>query len=107
MESYIDIEAKDLYDLMANQNIMLVDVRNHDEVMHGMIAGALHIQLSQLPLQFESLLQKLPLVFYCHSGVRSAHAADFVCSKGAANVYNLQGGVLAWGRAGYPFVAKL
>lgn len=106
MASYSDIEATDLYELIAKKRILLVDVRNDDEVARGIIAGATHVQLSRLPVQYESLNTDLPIVFYCHSGVRSAHAAAFVCTKGCANVYNLTGGVLAWGRAGYPFATK-
>ena len=47
----------------------------------------------------------LPLVFYCHSGMRSAQASAYMTNKGRSNVYNLQGGILAWGKAGYPFEA--
>ena len=46
-----------------------------------------------------ALLQTV--IFYCHSGVRSAHAADFAAGKGLKDVYNLAGGVLAWVKAGY------
>ena len=106
MASYTDIEAAELYELIAKQKILLVDVRNDDEVARGIIAGAKHVQLSLLPLQYEFLKTNLPIVFYCHSGIRSAHAAAFFSSKGATPVYNLLGGVIAWGRAGYPFVAK-
>ncbi len=56
-----------------------------------------------LPVQFESLNGDQNLVFDCHSGLRSAQAAAFVASKGRNNVFNLRGGVLAWGKAGYPF----
>ncbi len=106
MTSYTNIEATDLYELIAKQKILFIDVRNDDEVAKGMIAGAKHVQLSLLPVQYEFLKTNLPIVFYCHSGVRSAHAAAFVSSKGATQVYNLIGGVIAWGRAGYPFVTK-
>jgi rhodanese-related sulfurtransferase len=44
-----------------------------------------------------------PLVFFCHCGIRSAQAAAFVANKGRAHVFNLRGGVLAWGKAGYSF----
>ncbi len=106
MSSYNDIEASDLHALIAEKKIQLVDVRNDDEVARGIIAGARHLQLSLLPVEYESLSSDLPTVFYCHSGVRSAQAAAFVSSKGYTNVYNLVGGVLAWARAGYPFATK-
>jgi rhodanese-related sulfurtransferase len=79
----------------------LVDVRNDDEVARGIIPGALHIQLSMLPLQYDKLMNAHSVVFYCHSGVRSAHAADFAVNKGVKDVFNLVGGVVAWGKAGY------
>jgi rhodanese-related sulfurtransferase len=46
------------------------------------------------------------VVFYCHSGVRSAHAADFAVSKGVKDVFNLVGGVIAWGKAGNSLTDK-
>ena len=101
MKSYTDIEADELVDLISKANTILVDVRNPDEVARGMIPGATHIQLSMLPLQYERLLKANNVVFYCHSGIRSAHAADFAISKGVTNVHNLIGGVLGWSKAGY------
>lgn len=101
MKSYLDIEASDLVNLITLPKVLLVDVRNDDEVARGMIPGAMHIQLAMLPLQYEKLMHANNVVFYCHSGVRSAHAADFAVSKGVKNVYNLTGGIVAWGKAGY------
>jgi rhodanese-related sulfurtransferase len=57
-----------------------------------------------LPAQFASLPKADTTVFYCHSGVRSAHAAAYAAELGSKNVYNLTGGILAWGRAGLPFL---
>jgi rhodanese-related sulfurtransferase len=101
MKSYLDIEASELASLIDSPKVLLVDVRNDEEVARGMIPGAIHIQLSMLPLQYEKLLKAETVIFYCHSGVRSAHAADFAVSKGVSNVYNLTGGVLAWNKSGY------
>lgn len=101
MKSYSEIEASDLFDIITKPKVLLVDVRNDDEVARGVIPGAIHIQLAMLPLQYDKLMQANTVVFYCHSGVRSAHAADFAVSKGVKDVYNLAGGILAWGKAGY------
>lgn len=106
MSTYNEIEVKDLIEMMKTQPLLLVDVRNDDEVARGIIPGAVHIPLAMLPAQYEPLTKVENIVFYCHSGVRSAHAAAFASSKGCKNVYNLIGGVLAWGKAGHPFVAK-
>jgi rhodanese-related sulfurtransferase len=106
MSTYNEIEVKELFDMMASQPLFLVDVRNDDEVARGIIPSAVHIPLAMLPVQYEPLTKVENIVFYCHSGVRSAHAAAFAASKGCKNVYNLVGGVLAWAKAGHPFVAK-
>jgi rhodanese-related sulfurtransferase len=104
--SFSNLEVADYAQLKASQAIVLVDVRNDDEVARGIIADAIHIPLNLLPAQFAQLDISKTIVFYCHSGVRSAHAADFATSKGAKNVYNLTGGILAWGKAGFAFVQK-
>jgi rhodanese-related sulfurtransferase len=101
MNSHINIEAGELFNLINLPKVLLVDVRNPEEVARGMIPGAVHIQLSMLPLQYEKLMNANKVVFYCHSGIRSAHAADFAMSKGINNVHNLEGGILAWTKAGY------
>lgn len=105
MSTYNEIDAHDLSVMLTTKSLLLVDVRNDDEVARGVIEHAVHIPLAMLPVQYESLNKAETIVFYCHSGVRSAHAAAFAASKGTKHVYNLAGGVLAWARAGYPFVS--
>lgn len=105
MNTYSEISASDLFAKLGDKKVLLVDVRNIDEVARGMIANAVHIPLAMLPAQFASLPKADTTVFYCHSGVRSAHAAAYAAELGSKNVYNLTGGILAWGKAGLPFVA--
>lgn len=106
MHSYQNIDPNELVSMRAAEQVLLVDVRNQDEVARGIIEGAIHIPLALLPLQCDKLNKAHNIVFYCHSGVRSAHAAAFAMSKGYENVYNLSGGILSWARAGLPFVAN-
>lgn len=106
MSTYQDIDVNSLFEMMAHQPLLLVDVRNDDEVARGIIPNAVHIPLAMLPVQYEPLTKIETIVFYCHSGIRSAHAAAFASSKGCKQTFNLTGGVLAWAKAGHPFVAK-
>lgn len=106
MSKYSEIEANDLFNMMENQSLLLIDVRNDEEVARGIIPRAVHIPLAMLPVRFESLSKIDNIVFYCHSGIRSEHAAAFASSKGCKNAYNLSGGILAWGKAGHPLVPK-
>lgn len=106
MSTYSEIDVNDLVEMMETNPILLVDVRNDDEVARGIIPGAIHIPLAMLPVQYDALSKVENIVFYCHSGVRSAHAAAFAASKGCKNVAHLIGGVLAWAKAGQAFATK-
>lgn len=106
MKNITEIEASELASTLSNQSILLVDVRNPEEVERGIIQGAMHIQLAMLPHELDKLSKAEAVVFYCHSGVRSAHAADFATTKGIHSM-NLIGGVVAWLRAGYTLCPKL
>jgi monothiol glutaredoxin len=36
------------------------------------------------------------IVFMCHHGIRSQHAAEYFMGEGFRNLYNLRGGIDAW-----------
>lgn len=64
----------------SSENFTLLDVREHHEVVQGMIAGALHIPLGQLEARAkgEILDQQKPVYAYCASGIRSIRAAEIL-----------------------------
>jgi rhodanese-related sulfurtransferase len=52
MFGYNEIEASDLQEMIADQKVRLIDVRNDDEVAKGIIPGATHIPLAMIPVKF-------------------------------------------------------
>jgi rhodanese-related sulfurtransferase len=86
---------------LVSEGAQLVDVRTPAEVEAGRVAGALHIELEQLPAQAGELDQQRPVVFYCRSGQRSAMASGAFRAAGY-EAYNLDGGLLAWVEGGMP-----
>lgn len=106
MASFKEIDSTTLNTLAATEHVTLVDVRTDEEAARGIINGALHIPLHLLPLRIQELEGENPLVFYCHSGIRSAQASSYMANQGRENTFNLRGGVLGWGAAGYALVPK-
>lgn len=104
--SFKNIDSATLRSLTATETITLIDVRSEEEAIRGIIHGAIHIPLHLLPLRAHELEGENPLIFYCHSGVRSAQACSFMASQGRENLFNLQGGVLGWGAAGFALEPK-
>jgi molybdopterin/thiamine biosynthesis adenylyltransferase/rhodanese-related sulfurtransferase len=76
--------------------LTLLDVREPDEYEIARIAGARLIPLGELEARMAELPPSGMLVCQCHSGGRSAHAAQLLKEAGFANVYNLAGGIDAW-----------
>lgn len=106
MGSYKEIDSTTLSTLVSTEPVTLVDVRTAEEISRGIIQGALHIPLHMLPLRIDELKGNNSLVFYCHSGIRSAQACSYMAGQGRENTFNLRGGVLGWGAAGYALVPK-
>lgn len=107
MSSYTEISAAELHAMMQGEpKPLLIDVRTPEEIAKSMIPGAIHIPLSQLELRVHELDGDEPLVFYCHSGIRSAQAGGFLAHHGREHVFNLRGGILAWNRSNYPLTPE-
>jgi rhodanese-related sulfurtransferase len=101
MSAYSNIDAGGLQELQAGKH-MLIDVRTDKEVERGLIPGALHIPLHTLPSRLAEIAHDCPVVIYCQSGVRSAHAGAFLAQNGWDNIHNLVGGFGAWAAQGLP-----
>ncbi|MBM3396755.1 MAG: rhodanese-like domain-containing protein [Betaproteobacteria bacterium] len=99
---YQQINVDGLDALRSQGPVVLLDVRTEAEVSRGVIAGTRHIVLNELPARAPELDAKAVTVVYCQSGGRSAQACEFLSGQGFGTLYNLQGGILGWLRAGRP-----
>lgn len=96
MPAVISIDPDGLQKMLLEERAVVLDVRTDQEVGRGIIAGARHIALQQLPGRMEELERSRPIVIYCQSGARSMHAGNFLVAEGWQDVYNLTGGLGAW-----------
>jgi rhodanese-related sulfurtransferase len=75
----------------------LIDVREDDEVAFGMIEGAVHIPMGQIPARMDEIPRDREVVFICRSGSRSGRVCEFLAQQGFDRTVNMEGGMLAWG----------
>jgi sulfur-carrier protein adenylyltransferase/sulfurtransferase len=86
--------------------VVLLDVREKDEVRTGYIEGAVTIPRGLLEFQAAAHLPQtdMDVVVYCASGARSLLAAQVLRAMGYPRVASLAGGITRWKEAGYPVV---
>jgi rhodanese-related sulfurtransferase len=104
--AYIDVNAAGLAAMLQEKLFPLINVHIPYE---GEIEG------TDLLIPFDGMaanLNRLPsdksakIVLYCRSGAMSAVAASDLVRLGYTNVWNLEGGMIAWGKAGYRLIHK-
>ena len=76
--------------------VVLLDVREPDELELAAVADVLHIPMREIPARVGELERAVPLVVMCHSGGRSRRVAEFLLNHGFSEVFNLRGGIDAW-----------
>lgn len=96
-----EVSPEDLRDLMARpgpREFRLIDVREEDEFQICRLEWAELIPLAELPEQAPRRLvdKDRPLVVYCHHGMRSQKACEWLRRMGYEYVFNLTGGIEAW-----------
>lgn len=114
-----EVHVTDLKQVMKNNTVILIDVREPDEFKAGAIPGALNYPRGVLemkihqhpsvsdheqPLAALEYLSQQAIYLVCGTGGRSALATDALQSMGFQQVNSVQGGYQAWLAAGYEVV---
>ena len=93
------------YQLMRERrDVLVLDVREADEVAVSHIPGAVRVDpglsAAQFQARFGPVLTGRTVIVYCSVGVRSSRLAERVenvtRTSGATGLYNLKGGIFAW-----------
>jgi rhodanese-related sulfurtransferase len=87
-------------------DLVLLDVREPWELEIASVTGIVHIPMNQVPDRLAELDPRRETVVLCRSGGRSLQVARYLEAQGFANVANLTGGILAWGREVDPRLAS-
>jgi rhodanese-related sulfurtransferase len=94
MKSITVAELKEKMD--QNEDFQLIDVREPSEYAVCEIGGQL-IPMNTIPNHIEEISKEKMVVVHCRSGKRSANVITYLeQNHGYTNLYNLEGGILAW-----------
>jgi rhodanese-related sulfurtransferase len=96
------ITAEELRSRLAAQAVPLLDVRSASEYETAHIPGLIRVGLDELrtdPTTVASLLADGAVVV-CRSGARAQQAGEALTAHGRHDIRVLDGGILAWQRAG-------
>lgn len=84
---------------LDNDTYELIDIRDEELVLYGMIPNAIHISLKQLKENSNDKIDAIPrnkkLVFYCEIGRTSKEIEDLECLKGR-DCLSLEGGYIGY-----------
>jgi molybdopterin/thiamine biosynthesis adenylyltransferase/rhodanese-related sulfurtransferase len=91
--------------LERRDEVELLDVREQEEVQHGIVPGAHNLSRAHFESRVEDVLRNKDseVVVYCQSGVRSAFAAKTLQELGYTNVTHMSGGFTRWKDLGYRY----
>jgi rhodanese-related sulfurtransferase len=91
-----EISVQELKEKMDNhEDFQLIDVREEFEYEVSNLGGVL-IPLGGILIEADKIAKDKPVIMQCRSGKRSAAAIMQLEQLGYNNLYNLQGGILAW-----------
>jgi monothiol glutaredoxin len=99
------LSVRELKTRLEAGDITLVDVRPPEERAQAAFSEP-HQTLDAGVEAFAGLPKDTALAFVCHSGGRSARAAEHFRGLGFAKVYNVEGGIDAWSREVDPAVPR-
>jgi rhodanese-related sulfurtransferase len=94
--------------LMNTEDSIVIDVRELHEFSEGHIENAHHIPLGKIEERLYELEahKNAPVIVTCQSGTRAPQACGKLTKAGFGQVYELQGGMVAWEEQKLPISRK-
>ena len=101
-EPFHRVTVAEAKDMMASDDVAVIDVREPHEYAAGHLPGATLIPVNSVFARREELPKNKKIVFVCSVGQRSALAAELAAAAGLPpdQLFNLEGGTTAWAKAG-------
>ncbi len=106
--NYVNADVNEFAELIADTNVVVLDVRTASEFAEGHLERAINIDYHKSDFVEKAqatLPQDKKIAVYCRSGRRSAGAAGKLGDVGYQLV-NLKGGIIAWKEANMPVIKE-
>jgi rhodanese-related sulfurtransferase len=103
-ESICEVTVSEAKGMLDKGGYLFLDCREPKEYKMGHVPGALNIPRGLLEFSIDSKVpdKNTQIIMYCKKGGRGCLAACTLCRMGYGKVANMDGGWLAWEKAGYP-----
>ena len=99
----VEVEPQQVKEWLDEDLAILIDVREHQELIEFSIPGAMHNPMSAFDFDAVPSDTDKRLVFFCAHGIRSRQVGQYLLQENwVSAAYNMTGGIAAWKQAGLP-----
>ncbi|WP_088919540.1 thiosulfate sulfurtransferase GlpE [Granulosicoccus antarcticus] len=96
MSQYARLSSEDAHQMLLDQPVNIVDIRDADSFQLAHITEAVHLDNTGMQSFINDTNQDIPLIVCCYHGNMSQSAGAYLAEKGFAEVYSLDGGFAEW-----------
>ena len=96
MSQYARLSSDDAHQMMIDQQINVIDIRDEDSYKLSHITDATHMDNSGVQTFIEQSDLDIPLIVCCYHGNMSQSAGAYLAEKGFESVFSLDGGFAEW-----------
>ncbi len=91
------ISQAEAYEMMKDENVIILDVREEDEKEDGYIKNSILVPVGKIKMDIENIIpdKSKTILVYCRSGRRSKVASEILAELKYKNVYEF-GGINTW-----------
>ncbi|WP_333609025.1 thiosulfate sulfurtransferase GlpE [Arsukibacterium sp.] len=96
MSDFKRISVAQALTLIEQQQAVVADIRDEASFAAGHIAGAYHLNNSNLHPFMQQTELTVPVVVVCYHGNSSQGAAQYLAQQGFEQVFSMDGGMQSW-----------
>ncbi len=96
MTRFERISVEKARNIIASDNVAIVDIRDRASFNNGHIENALFLDNDNIDDFITKTNKDTTIIVYCYHGNSSQNAAQFIAEQGFPSVYSMDGGFEQW-----------